>query len=309
MIVAEDLTKRFGALHALRGVSFRVSPGEVVGFLGPNGAGKTTTLRILTGWLRPSGGGVRVAGFDPSADEEEARRRVGYLPERIPLYPEMRVLGYLRFVAAMKGFRGAERKRRAEEALERCGAGPVADRRTGAISHGFRRRVGLAQALLGDPEVLLLDEPTGGLDPEQAVSFRTLIGGLAGKRTILLSTHILTEASRLCGRVMIMDEGRLRAVDTPENLEKALRGGRRTRVLFAGPEEPVRDALRRVPGVGAVETGGEEEGQRVLFLETDGSERPGAIARAVIEGGGEPVEIGRERMSLEEIYLRLTVED
>ncbi|MBN1826314.1 MAG: ABC transporter ATP-binding protein [Candidatus Eisenbacteria bacterium] len=309
MIVVEDLSKRFGAFHALRGVSFRVRAGEVVGFLGPNGAGKTTTLRILTGWLRPTAGRVRVAGHDPGDEGGEARRRIGYLPERVPLYPDMRVRGYLRFVAEMKGFSGREGERLASEALERCGADPVADRRTAAISHGFRQRVGLAQALLGDPDVLLLDEPTIGLDPEQAASFRALIRELAGERTILLSTHILTEAARLCGRVMILDEGELLAVDTPENLERALRGKGRTRVLFAGPMEDVRGALGRVPGVVAVEEGGREGEYHRVLLETDGSEKPGAFARAVLGAGGEPVELFRERMSLEEIYLRLTKED
>ena len=309
MVQAENLVMRFGVRPALRGISFHVKRGERVGFLGPNGAGKTTTLRILTGFLQPSSGSVRISGLSLDREGLRVRRSIGYLPERVPLYPDMRVSSYLRFVAGMKGWRGVEAKRRADEAIETCGVSAVIGRRIGVISHGYRQRVGLAQAVLGNPDLLILDEPTAGLDPEQASAFGEILRKLPGGKTVLLSTHILPEASRLCERILILDRGLLIADGTPERLESSLRTMQVIHLTVSGPVEVIRYALERVPGVRRAliaESGGETASIRI---EAGQEEEPrSGIARAVIEAGGEVIELSRASMSLEEIYLRLTGE-
>ena len=224
MIEVEHITKRYGRVTAVDDVSFKVEKGEILGFLGPNGAGKTTTMRILTGYMPPTDGKATVAGFDVFTHPVEAKRRTGYLPETPPLYPDMTVREYLDFVARIKGVPPAERKSRVDNVMQRTHVADMASRHCGKLSKGYRQRVGLAQAIIHNPEVLILDEPTAGLDPKQIIETRDLIRGLAGNHTIVLSTHILPEVSQTCQRVVIINKGRVVAVDTPENLTARLRG-------------------------------------------------------------------------------------
>ena len=224
MIEVQHLTKRYGPVTAVEDVSFRVERGEILGFLGPNGAGKTTTMRILTGYLPPSEGRALVAGFDVFDEPVQAKRRTGYLPETPPLYPEMTVREYLAFVARIKGVPSGERKTQVDAAIDRTRISDMVDRHCGKLSKGYRQRVGLAQAILHNPDVLILDEPTAGLDPKQIIETRDLIKKLSGDHTIILSTHILPEVSQTCQRVVIINKGRVVAMDTPENLTTRLRG-------------------------------------------------------------------------------------
>src|SRR5436309_15677556 len=257
MIEVRDLTKTFGAVEAVRGISFRVEAGEIVGFLGPNGAGKTTTMRILAGIFPPTSGEVRIAGRDPARDPLACRRAVGYFPEYAPFYPDLRVAGYLRFVARMKRLPRAERPRAVAQVLAWCGLEGVARRRVGTLSKGYRQRVGLAQALCGDPPVLILDEPTVGLDPGQVAEIRQLVRGLRGRRTVFFSSHILSEVEALCERVIVVARGRVVGEGTPQELSARL--GRRRRVVLRvdGPGEDVGDVLAALPGVERVERGGD----------------------------------------------------
>ena len=224
MIEVQHLTKRYGRVTAVDDISFRVEKGEILGFLGPNGAGKTTTMRVLTGYMPPTEGAVIVAGYDVFQQPVDAKRRTGYLPETPPLYPEMTVREYLTFVAKIKGITPAERKARVESVIDRVRVADMADRHCAKLSKGYRQRAGLAQALIHNPEVLILDEPTAGLDPKQIIETRELIKGLAGDHTIILSTHILPEVSQTCQRVVIINKGRVVAIDTPDNLTARLRG-------------------------------------------------------------------------------------
>jgi ABC-2 type transport system ATP-binding protein len=218
MIEVENLTKYYGEIRGIEGVSFLIEKGEIVGFLGPNGSGKTTTMRILTCFFPPTSGRAKVAGYDVTAHSREVRRRIGYMPETVPLYPDMKVKTYLTFVAEAKRMDVQLRKKKMGMIMEQCGIEHVSHRLVGNLSKGFRQRVGLAQALINDPEVLILDEPTIGLDPKQVVEIRDLIKDLAGERTIILSSHVLPEVSMTCERVIIIHEGRVVAVDTPDNL-------------------------------------------------------------------------------------------
>ena len=234
VIEVQHLTKRYGRVTAVDDVSFRVERGEILGFLGPNGAGKTTTMRVITGYMPPTEGRVVVAGFDVFDQPIEAKRRTGYLPETPPLYPDMTVREYLTFVARIKGVPAGERKARVEQAMTRTWVTDMTDRHCGKLSKGYRQRVGLAQALLHNPDVLVLDEPTAGLDPKQIIETRQLIHELAGDHTIILSTHILPEVAQTCQRVVIINKGRVVAVDTPENLTRRLRGAETMYVLVDG---------------------------------------------------------------------------
>ncbi|HID87914.1 MAG TPA: ATP-binding cassette domain-containing protein [Anaerolineae bacterium] len=303
MIQVRNLTKYYGDLAAIQDVSFTVEKGEVLGFLGPNAAGKTTTMRILTGFLPPSSGTARVAGYDVLTDSLEVRRRIGYLPETVPLYPEMTVWSYLNFVARLRGVE--KREKRVAEVMEICHVDDHANVLIGKLSKGYRQRVGLAQALVHDPEVLILDEPTLGLDPKQIIEVRELIRSLGGERTIILSTHILPEVSQTCQRVLIINEGRIVAEDTPERLTARLKGAERIYLEVANPSPQVEAELARIEGVTAVESKGDGSYEVECALGVD--RRPEIAATAVRHGWG-LLEMRPMGMSLEEIFLKLTTE-
>src|SRR5690348_6079582 len=253
MIKVSELTKRYARTTAVDHISFEVEKGQIVGFLGPNGAGKTTTMRMLTCFLPPTSGAASVAGFDVLEQPMEVKKRIGYLPETPPLYQEMRATEYLNFVGKLKGLSGTDLKQRVDTACERCAITDVRDKLLGKLSKGYRQRVGLAQAILHNPDVLILDEPTAGLDPKQIMETRDLIKSLAGDHTIVLSTHILPEVSQVCQRVVIINKGRVVAVDTPDNLTSRLAGAQTLYVqVDAASNADVGAALDGVPGVTAV---------------------------------------------------------
>jgi len=306
MIEVEGLSKRFGSKTAIDGVSFSASRGEVLGFLGPNGAGKTTTLRILAGLVPPSAGRAAIDGHDTVRDGIAARRRVGYLPERVPLYDEMRVAGFLEFAAAMKGLAGRPLAASVARVADETNVADVLREPIGRLSRGYRQRVGLAQALLADPAVLLLDEPTAGLDPQQIAETRALIARLAGERTILFSTHILPEVSAVCGRVIILARGRVVAVDTPDALAARLAGGRRVEVTIdAAGGAAAADAVRALAGVRDVrDLGG---GRLAIATAAERDIRP-EIAAAIVRAGGRLIEMRGADRSLEEVFLDLVVD-
>ncbi len=301
MIEVRDLTKTFGAVEAVRGISFRVEAGEIVGFLGPNGAGKTTTMRILAGIFPPSSGEVRIAGRDPACDPLACRRAVGYFPEYAPFYPDLRVAGYLRFVARMKRLPRAERPRAVAQVLAWCGLEGVARRRVGTLSKGYRQRVGLAQALCGNPPILILDEPTIGLDPEQVVEIRDLVRALGGSRTIFFSSHILSEVEALCERVIVVARGRLVGEGTARELSE--RVGRRQRVVLRvdGPAEAVAAALAALPGVERVA----REAAAFVLEAAASADVARAAGEAMAARGWTIRELREEMPDLEQIFLRL----
>ena len=307
MIKVEGLTKRYGPTTAVKNISFEVNKGEIVGFLGPNGAGKTTTMRILTGFLPPTEGSASVAGFDVVKDPLEVKRHIGYLPETPPLYPEMSVLDYLRFVGRLKGIASSELSSRTDGVLESCSLGHVRHKLIAHLSKGYRQRVGLAQALIHNPEVLILDEPTAGLDPKQIIEVRQLIHSLSGEHTIILSTHILPEASTISSRIIIINEGKLEASDTPENLTARLRGHDSILLEIDGPGEEIEARLLSVDGVSRVVRANGHGGRTSWEVETgnDPSIRT-ALARTVVEAGWGLYEIRSVGLSLEEIFLKLT---
>ncbi len=307
MIQVENVTKRYGPKTAVKSISFEVERGEIVGFLGPNGAGKTTTMRILTGFLPPTSGTARVGGIDVREQPLEVKRRIGYLPESPPLYPEMEVGDYLRFVAAIKGIPKKDIGRRIDCALERTSCADVRSTLAGKLSKGYRQRVGLAQALIHNPEVLILDEPTSGLDPKQINETRNLIRSLAGEHTIILSTHILPEVSSTCSRVIIINEGQLEASDTPENLTAQLQGANAILIDVEGPEEAVRGRLGEEPGVREV-TQEKRQAARIVWrveIEKD-SAMPRKLAEAVVNSGWGLYSLQPLGLSLEDIFLKLT---
>ena len=311
MIEVENLTKRYGRTTAVDGVSFRVQKGEILGFLGPNGAGKTTTMRILTCYLPPTEGTARVAGYDVFQSPLEVKRRVGYIPETPPLYPDMDVEGFLDFCAKIKGVPSASRKAKIDEAVEKTRIGDVRRKLIGQLSKGYRQRVGLAQAILANPDVLILDEPTAGLDPKQIIETRELIKSLGGGHTIVLSTHILPEVSMTCGRVVIINKGKVVAEDTPENLTRRLRGAGALRVDVRGDAAAAAaEAVRSVPGVLSVRARAESPEATTLEVEAEaGRDVRGAIARAVVSRGLDLLALQQVGMSLEEIFLHLTTTD
>ena len=304
MIEVENLTKYYGDLAAIRDLNFRVERGEILGFLGPNGAGKTTTMRILSGYMPPSAGTARVADFDVFDDSLEVRRRIGYMPETVPLYPEMSVRSYLAFMARIRGV--TNRKGQVDAAMEACHITDKADTIIGKLSKGYRQRVGLAQALVHDPEVLILDEPTIGLDPKQIIEVRELIKELGHERTIILSTHILPEAQQTCDRVLIINEGEIVAEGTSQQLTDRLTRGTLLHVQVAQPGPEVIAALSRVPGVTGVEP---EDGGSYGVTCAQGQDCRTAIAATVVNGGWGLLELRAIEMSLEDIFLKLTAED
>ncbi len=310
MIEVQHLTKRYGPVTAVNDISFRVERGEILGFLGPNGAGKTTTMRILTGYMPATEGKAMVAGFDVFDQPIEAKRRTGYLPETPPLYPDMTVAEYLDFVAKVKGVPSGERRQRIQQIMERTRIADVATRLTGRLSKGYRQRVGLAQALIHNPDVLILDEPTAGLDPKQIIETRELIKALAGDHTIILSTHILPEVSQTCQRVVIINKGQVVAVDTPDNLTARLRGSATMylQVDTSGADAGV--SLARLPGVTRVVESDRRDG--VIGYEVDseqGRDVRREIARIVVSSGWGLLELRPMRISLEDVFLSLITED
>ena len=310
MIEVQHLTKRYGPVTAVNDVSFTVERGEILGFLGPNGAGKTTTMRVLTGYMPPSEGKAIVAGYDVFEQPIEAKRRTGYLPETPPLYPDMTVREYLTFVAKIKGVPRKESKSRIGEMMRKTRIDDVADRHCGKLSKGYRQRVGLAQAMLHNPDVLILDEPTAGLDPKQIIETRQLIKGLAGDHTIILSTHILPEVSQTCQRVVIINKGKVVAVDTPDNLTSRLRGSETMYLQVDAQGADAAAVLQRVAGVTRVAVA--DTKQQVVGFEIDsetGHDVRRELAAAVVGRGWGLLEMRPMRMSLEEIFLHVTTED
>lgn len=310
MVEVQHVTKRYGSFTAVDDLSFAVERGEILGFLGPNGAGKTTTMRILTGYLPATEGRARVAGFDVFDQPVEAKRRTGYLPETPPLYPEMTVGEYLQFVARINGVAAGDRAAQVGAAMERTSITDVAERYCGALSKGYRQRVGLAQALLHNPDVLILDEPTAGLDPRQIIETRRLVTELAGDHTVILSTHILPEVSQTCQRVVIINRGRVVAVDSPDNLTARLQGSQSLYVqVDAGGADPA-PALREVAGVAGVSPAGEQDGVSGFHVETaPGHDVRREVSRTVVAAGWGLLELRAQQMSLEDIFLQLTTEE
>jgi ABC-2 type transport system ATP-binding protein len=310
VIEVQHLTKRYGPVTAVDDVSFTVERGEILGFLGPNGAGKTTTMRVLTGYMPPTGGKAIVAGYDVFEQPIEAKRRTGYLPETPPLYPDMTVREYLTFVSKIKGVARADRKARVDEMMRKTHISDMANRHCGKLSKGYRQRVGLAQALMHNPEVLILDEPTAGLDPKQIIETRQLIRGLAGDHTIILSTHILPEVSQTCQRVVIINRGKVVAVDTPEKLTSRLRGSETMYLQVDADGADAAAVLQRVAGVTRV--GVSETRGTAIGFEVDseaGRDVRRELAAAVVSRGWGLLEMRPMRMSLEEIFLHVTTEE
>ena len=307
MIEVQHLTKQYGPFTAVNDVSFRVEKGEILGFLGPNGAGKTTTMRILTGYMPPTDGQAIVAGYDVLEQPLEAKRRTGYLPETPPLYPDMTVQEYLTFCARIRGIPRSERQSRINAVMERTRVADMASRHCSKLSKGYRQRVGLAQALLHNPDVLILDEPTAGLDPKQIIETRRLIKELAGDHTIILSTHILPEVSQTCQRVVIINRGRVVAVDSVENLTS--RAGESSGVLVhvdAAGQDP-RPVLAAVPGVVRVEIAGSDGPATAFEVQSAaGQDVRREVAAAIVNRGWGLLELRQLRLSLEDVFLHLT---
>jgi ABC-2 type transport system ATP-binding protein len=311
LIEVKDLTKSFGERTAVDHVSFVVNRGEILGFLGPNGAGKTTTMRILTGFLPATSGTAQVAGFDVFNDSLEVRKRIGYLPENPPLYLDMSVAAYLEFVARIKNVPAEKRQARVEDAMEKTN---ITDKRHELIkrlSRGYKQRVGLAQALVHDPEVIILDEPTVGLDPKQIIEVRHLIKGLAGSHTIILSTHILPEVSMTCDRVVIINRGHIAAIDTPANLTQQLKGGQNVLLEVDADQNAVSAAVREIAGVRKVtsETAGRNGRVSLMVEVSPGQDVRSQIAARIVGKGWPLYELRGVNLSLEEIFLELTTED
>ena len=306
MIEVSHLSKRYGPFTAVDDVSFSVQTGEILGFLGPNGAGKTTTMRVITGYMPATGGTVVVAGHDVFQQPLEAKRKTGYLPETPPLYPDMTVREYLTFVAKIKGVR-TDVKGRVDAVMKKAWVDDMADRHCGKLSKGYRQRVGLAQAIIHNPEVLVLDEPTAGLDPKQIIETRQLIRELAGTHTIVLSTHILPEVAQTCQRVVIINKGRVVAVDTPDNLTARLSGAVTIYVEVAGPAAEVEAALQNVPKVTRVAVDHTKDRHTSFAVDSlPGVDVRRELAAAVVGRGWGLLELRPMRMSLEDIFLSLT---
>lgn len=306
MIEVQDLTKYYGPLLAVSRLNFQVAAGEIVGFLGPNGAGKTTTLKILAGFLSPSSGTARINGYDCVSESLQVRRSLGYLPENVAIYPDLTVNQFLQFAARVKGVEAKEEPREIARVEESCGLGEVRGKLVAALSKGYRQRLGLAQALINSPPLLILDEPTIGLDPSQIVEIRTLIKNLEGSHTVVLSSHILPEVSQLCHRVIIINRGQIVASDTPENLSRQLGHGARIHVTVQGPEAQVAAALKSVAGVNLVTPQG--EGGYLVEAGNEQELRP-QLAKTVVEKGWDLLELKTQEFTLEEVFLNLVTEE
>ncbi|NVM20946.1 MAG: ATP-binding cassette domain-containing protein [Desulfobacterales bacterium] len=309
MIEVDHLSKYFGPVPAVLDVSFRVEKGEIVGFLGPNGAGKTTTIRMLNGFFPPTSGSARIHGLDVFDRSLEVRKRLGYLPENVPLYKEMRTDAYLNFVADVKGVPRRRRQAEVDRVTERCGLEQVRKQFAGRLSKGFQQRVGIAQAILNDPDILILDEPTIGLDPKQIIEIRELVKSFAGHKTVILSSHILPEVSMTCQRVVIINEGRIVAEDTPEGL--AGKDASKVALQVKGPQADVLARLQVLPGVARASVDGEPTGRTcryVVEMEQDKDVRD-AIAESIVGGGWSLLEMRTIRPTLEDVFIRLVTEE
>ncbi|HEY9141236.1 MAG TPA: ATP-binding cassette domain-containing protein [Bryobacteraceae bacterium] len=312
MIKVEGLTKRYARTVAVDNISFEVQKGQIVGFLGPNGAGKTTTMRVLTCFLPPTSGTASVAGYDVLEHPIEVKKRIGYLPESPPLYPEMEVIEYLEFTGKLKGIAASDLKKRVDEVLGRCAIGDVRDKLISKLSKGYRQRVGLAQAIMHNPDVLILDEPTSGLDPKQIIEIRELLKSLAGNHTIILSTHILSEVEHSCERVIIISQGKLVAIDSVANLTNRLRGSESVALeveAAAGSPDPseVQQRLEQVAGVRSVVMKDSKNGRLTFEVESlQGRQIRSDLARSVVNAGWNLSELRPVGLSLEEVFLQLT---
>jgi gliding motility-associated transport system ATP-binding protein len=314
MIEVQGLTKYFGATLAVNHVSFKVEKGEIIGLLGPNGSGKTTIMRILTGFFPPTSGRALIGGLDVAEHSIETRRRVGYLPENMVLYPDLSVSALLEFAARVRGLDAKTTRERMEYAIKTCGLGEVRRKLIGKLSKGYRQRVGIAQAILSDPEVLILDEPTVGLDPRQVVEIRDLIRSLAGRSTVLLSTHILPEVTMTCRRVVIIDRGKIVAQDTPEQLTAKLQGSDQTLITVVGPTEQVRATLAAVAGIERLADRPADGAQSgvcsfLVFSKGQGDAVRGALAAVVVQHGWSLLEIKPMALSLEDLFMRLVTKE
>ena len=310
MIEVSELSKQYGDVTAVDNLTFKAETGQIMGFLGPNGAGKTTTMRILTCYLPPSSGTVTIDGFDIAEASLEVRRRIGYLPELPPLYLDMTVESYLLFVAKIKGVASAQLKSRIDDTMEKTGVAHVARTVIGHLSKGYKQRVGLAQALVHNPSVLILDEPTVGLDPKQIIEIRETIKSLRGEHTIILSTHILPEVAMTCDKVVIISKGRIVGEGSPESLTEQLREGGVLRAQVAGPREAVEGLLAGIEGV--VDVQYEDAGQDLgayLVTTVAGQDVRDPLAKAIVDGGYGLRELRSMDMSLEDVFLRLTNEE
>ena len=306
MIEVQDLTKYYGSHLAVSRLDFQVAAGEIVGFLGPNGAGKTTTLKILSGFLAPSSGSARINGYDCVTESLAARQSLGYMPENVSIYPDLTVTQFLAFAARAKGVAAKDEKGEIERVEEACGLENVRHTLVAALSKGFRQRAGLAQALLKQPPLLILDEPTIGLDPSQIVEIRQLIKNLEGEHTVMLSSHILPEVSQLCDRVIIINRGQIVASDRPENLSRQLGQGSRVLLTVGGPAVEVESALQKIAGVNRVVSLGEDKFQ----VEADnGRELRPELARTVVGRGWELIELKSQEFTLEDVFLNLVTEE
>jgi ABC-2 type transport system ATP-binding protein len=310
MVEVKNLTKYYGNFLAIEDVSFEVKKGEIVGFLGPNGAGKTTTMRIITGFLPPSSGTAAVAGYDLVDKSRQARAHIGYLPETVPLYTDMTVEGYLSFMGTIRGMNPKRIKARIGDVVDACRLGDYRKSDIGKLSKGFRQRVGIAQAVLHEPDVLILDEPTIGIDPRQVVETRALIKDLSGTHTVILSTHILPEVSMLCNRVLIINEGLIVAEDTPKELANRLQGVERLEVEIQGPRTEVMGVLEKIRGVVDVTCSTNGSDQNVYKMQARrGLDLRPTVSRAVISNGWSLLNLQMVSMSLEEIFLKLTTDE
>ncbi len=308
MIEADNLTKHYGNFIGIENINFSVEEGEILGLLGPNGAGKTTCMRILTGFMPPSSGTARISGYDITTDSLKARQRIGYLPETVPLYTDMTVSEYLSYMGTLRGMTRPTLKERLPEVIETCGLQEYQKSFISNLSKGYRQRVGIGQAILHDPDVLILDEPTIGIDPIQVVETRQLIRSLGGKHTLVLSSHILPEVSMVCDRVIIIHEGQVVAVDTPANLSSHLQRSQRVSAMINGPSNEVMPALREIPGVQDVHSHSDNAQTYLIEAKLDGDIRE-SIAQVVVERSWGLLELQAVEMSLEEIFLQLTTAD
>jgi ABC-2 type transport system ATP-binding protein len=311
MIEVNSVSKMYGAFPAISDISFRVEPGEILGFLGPNGAGKSTTMKIITGFMPPSSGTVTVSGYDVVTESLEARKHIGYLPETVPLYSDMNIKDYLQYMGKLRGMSRDQIKKRIPEVIDLCHLEDYFSTIIAKLSKGFKQRVGIAQAILHEPDVLVLDEPTIGIDPIQVVETRQLIKDLGGEHTVVISTHILPEVSQICERVIIINEGQIIAVDKPENLAMRLVGSERVDLDIRGPQQDVVVELQNVEGVREVTRMDGRPGSvpRYRVQSEQGVEIRASLAKTVIDSGWELQRLDGVTMSLEEIFLRLTTDD